>query len=72
MRKKPYTQIGIERLKCFRCGEKASQQWQICSDDNIYRAVCTNCDIELNEIVLKWAKFKDWRKKIKRYKLKMT
>ena len=54
MRKKPYTQIGIERLKCFRCGHKASQQWQICADGNQYRPICVDCDIELNEVVIKF------------------
>lgn len=67
-RKKPYTEIGIRRLKCFRCEEKSFFQWQICSDGNIYRPLCKNCDIELNEMVLKWAGFPDWKEKINQYK----
>jgi len=54
MRKKPYTEIGISRMKCFRCGAKASQQWQICSDGNQYRPICVDCDIMLNEMVIKF------------------
>jgi hypothetical protein len=27
-----------------------------------------SCDIELNEIVLQWARFPDWKEKIDRYK----
>lgn len=50
----PYTQIGIERLKCIRCDEKAEFQWQICSDGNNYRPICGDCDINLNEMVLKF------------------
>ena len=68
MRKKPYTNIGIKRLKCFRCGEQATQQWQICSDKNQYRPICNKCDIDLNELVLKFMGFKDWKKKLKEYK----
>lgn len=52
IRKKPYTAIGIKRLNCIRCGGKASAQWQICSDNNIYRPVCTDCDAALNRLVL--------------------
>jgi hypothetical protein len=56
-RRKPYTQIGIKRLKCFRCGAQAKYQWQICSDENTFRPVCKVCDIELNELVLRFMRF---------------
>lgn len=72
MRRKPYTEIGISRLKCFRCGGKPSQQWNICSDNNVYRPICLDCDILLNEVVLKWMGFKDHQKKMKVYKNKMN
>ena len=68
MRLKPYTETGIKRLKCFRCGNKATYQWQICSDGNQYRPICKQCDIELNEMVLKWMGFDDWQIKIDDYK----
>lgn len=67
MRKKPYTEEGMKRLKCFRCGEKAIHQWQICSDGNVYRPVCLKCDIGINKLVLRYMGFKDWREKIKKY-----
>jgi late competence protein required for DNA uptake (superfamily II DNA/RNA helicase) len=67
-RKEPYTALGIKRLKCFRCGNKASEQWQICSDGNVYRPICVECDIALNEIVLKWMGFEDAEEKMIRYK----
>ena len=57
-RKKPYTEIGIAKLPCTRynmCGNKASHQWQICADRRLFRPVCTKCDIELNEMVMRWA-----------------
>ena len=67
MRKKPYTEIGIKRLKCIRCGARAETQWQICSDGNQFRPVCMDCDIKLNELVLKFMKFKDYKRMIKKY-----
>lgn len=53
-RKKPYTEQGISRKNCIRCGEQALYQWQICSDGNNYRPVCGQCDIEMNAMVLKF------------------
>ena len=53
-RTKPYTEIGIKRLKCARCNNKGYASWQVCADDRIYRPMCLQCDIELNELVLKW------------------
>jgi hypothetical protein len=67
MRKTPYTEIGIGRIKCYRCGEKAEQQWQICSDDNVYRGICNKCDIALNKVVLKFMGFDNWKEKIEKY-----
>ena len=67
MRTKPYTEIGIRRLKCVRCGAKAQFQWNICADGNVYRPICKQCDIELNAMVLKWAGFEDWKDKIDKY-----
>jgi len=70
-RKKPYTTIGVKRCKCARCGKPARYQWQICADGNIYRPLCTECDIELNEMVLKWAGFPDWESMMQEYRRKV-
>jgi transcription elongation factor Elf1 len=67
-RTKPYTEIGIRRLKCIRCGKQASFQWTICADGNYYRPICVECDIALNELVLRWAGFPDWEEKIAAYR----
>ena len=72
MRLKPYTEIGIKRLKCFRCGKPAKYQWEICSDGNQYRPICENCDIELNRTVLQFMGFKDWEAKIELYRKRLT
>jgi NAD-dependent SIR2 family protein deacetylase len=69
-RRKPYTEIGIARLKCIKCGRQATQQWQVCADNRLYRPMCDKCDIELNEMVLRWAGFKDWKEKMANYKLR--
>lgn len=68
MRKKPYTEIGIKRLKCYRCWKKANQQRQICSDWNQYRPICDKCDIALNRLVLKFMGFDNIDYIIQEYK----
>ena len=55
-RNKPYTKVGVSRLPCIRCGEKAVYQWQICSDGNNYRPICVKCDVALNRMILRWMK----------------
>lgn len=70
MRTKPYTEIGIRRLNCIRCGRQATQQWQICADGNQYRPICTECDIELNEMVLRFMGFDNAEALIQEYKKK--
>lgn len=54
MRRKPYTEIGIRRMRCARCGAKAQYQWQICADRRQYRPLCAACDVALNELVMRW------------------
>lgn len=54
MRRKPYTEIGINRVPCYRCGEPSLRQWQICSLNNEYKGLCRECDIKLNRIVLEF------------------
>lgn len=56
-RKKPYTEIGISKIPCYRCGARAYHQWQICADDNLYRPLCIDCDMALNRLVLEWMGF---------------
>lgn len=53
-RTKPYTPSGIRRIPCARCGKPSRYQWQICADDRVFRGVCADCDIELNEMVMRW------------------
>lgn len=67
MRKTPYTVIGIRRIPCFRCGEPSVHQWQICSDNHVFRGVCNDCDIALNRLILEFFGFDDIEDKMKRY-----
>lgn len=54
-RSEPYTASGIRRVQCVRCGALAVHQWQVCADRNLFRALCLDCDIALNRMVLEWA-----------------
>ena len=53
-RRNPYTTIGISRVPCIRCGEPSRTQFQICADGRLYRPFCAGCDVELNEMVIRW------------------
>lgn len=66
-RRRAYTEIGIQRVPCARCGRPSSQQWQICANDNYYRGVCEECDIELNRTVLEFFRFPDVADRLKCY-----
>ena len=67
-RKKPYTEIGIRRVPCARCGAPSTQQWQTCADGSLWRGVCTECDIQLNTLVLVFMDDPDVDEKIKAYR----
>lgn len=69
-RSKPYTDAGIRRVLCVRCGDPAHAQWQVCADNSFYRVLCMACDLALNELVLKWANDPNWEMKIARYRAK--
>jgi len=67
-RKKPYYELGIRRLKCIRCGDTASEQWQVCADGNNYRPLCLACGDALNGMVLKWMGHPNPRAAIREYR----
>ncbi len=67
-RREPYTEEGVKRLPCTRCGEPAMHQWNVCSDWNLHRPICKQCDIELNLLVLWFMRDPDWQQKIDAYK----
>jgi len=66
-RKRPYTERGISRVPCARCGEASAYQWQVCANDNRWMGVCARCDVALNALVLRWFRMPDWRQKIEKY-----
>lgn len=70
-RRRPYTERGIRRLPCFRCGEPARFQWSICADGNRQRPLCAGCDVELNAMVLRWAGDPDAEAKIAAYRARV-
>jgi len=70
-RKKPYTEKGIKRVPCYRCGKPSSKQWQICALNNRWLGVCEECDIRLNQVVLKFMGFIDWPHILQKYEAKL-
>lgn len=66
-RTEPYTARGILRVPCVRCSKPALHQWQVCADRRYFRALCLDCDIALNRLVLEWANDPDAKAKCDRY-----
>lgn len=70
-RKTPYTEIGISRVPCLRCGAPAAEQFNICALDGRFVPVCVECDVLLNALVLDFldAPKKDERLRLYREKM---
>jgi len=71
-RRDPYTEMGIRRVPCFRCGEPAGQQWMICANGNRWVPLCNACDVKLNRLVLKFMGFPDVRERMAAYRNKLA
>ncbi len=66
--REPYTERGISRVPCKRCGAPSFHQWQCCADDNVYRGLCIKCDVALNEWLLRWfGKYMDDKPMVSNY-----
>lgn len=58
-RVKPYTQIGISRVPCSKCGAPSFHQWQVCANGRRFLGVCQPCDIDLNRLSLEFMRVPD-------------
>ena len=67
-RRRPYTEAGIRRKRCVRCGAQANATWEICADGNYKRPLCTACDVALNRLVLEWVGHPDVEVLMERYR----
>lgn len=72
-RTKPYTQIGIRRVKCCvkRCGLRGYATWQVCADGRQFRALCWIHDIELNRLALTFVGDPERERKMAKYSAKV-
>lgn len=66
-RREPYTEAGIARLACVRCGARARFQWNACADGNLWRPICGPCDVGLNLMALLWMNDPQAEEKAKAY-----
>ena len=66
-RYKPYTDIGISRVPCARCGLPSSQQWSVCANGGRFLGICQHCDIELNRRVMAYMRLKDQKELMQQY-----
>lgn len=54
LRAREYTDRGLARCKCLRCGKPATDQWSACAVGNKWMPLCTDCDIGLNRVALEY------------------
>jgi len=66
-RRTPYSETGIMRVPCCRCGKPAIHQWQVCANGNRYVPVCLDCDIAINALVLEFMKIPQAADLMRRY-----
>ncbi len=67
MRKEPYTERGIRRVPCCRCGEPSVAQWHGCALDK-WMALCAFCDVGLNRATLVYLDVPNVDEIIQKYK----
>lgn len=67
-RTKPYTEIGIRRVPCSRCGAPSHATWQVCAEGRHFLGVCLDCDIAVNEIVLDFMRIPGRKKIMREYR----
>lgn len=70
-----YTAAGIRRVPCVRCGRPGHAAWNICAD-NVgdrpqLRVLCAECDVEMNEMAMRWAFGYTREKDLRRYREKV-
>lgn len=70
-RRQPYTQAEIGKIKC-RCGRPGAFQWNCCALDNRWVAVCVDCDIGMNEMVLAFFRVPERARLLARYRRKVA
>lgn len=70
-RREPYTERGISRVPCSRCGEPSRFQWQACANGRRYVGVCAECDIGLNDMALEFMRIPNRADLMTAYREKM-
>jgi len=66
-RTKPYTEIGIRRIPCARCGRPSRFQWTVCANGNRFMGVCERCDVDLNRVALTFFRFDHVEQRVAAY-----
>ncbi len=70
-RRKPYTEVGVRRKSCSRCGKPASTQWQCCANESRWSPLCAQCDVRLNEIAVRFMRLLGAETLLRRYSTKL-
>ena len=66
-KKTSYTNEELSRTKCIRCGELSSHVWGTCANGGYHIPLCENCDVSLNELILKWLVVSNWEELMEKY-----
>lgn len=74
-RPKPYTARGLARSKCCQCQRPAKHQWSLrpCAIGRLgWYALCEECDLVLNAMVVKFLNVEDGEQLIRDYAARQT
>lgn len=73
MRTKQYTEAGLSRVPCVRCGRPSTEQFNVsmCAVGNKIRWVglCAGHDVEFNATVLQYFRYPDAETLMREYKI---
>lgn len=70
-KREPYTERGLRRVPCERCGKPSEYQWNVCATGGKYFGMCGECDMLLNKLTLKFFNIKNTEAMLLRYVKRM-
>ena len=70
MRDRKYSDSMLKKTKCCvdGCTNMSRYQWSICACGGKWMPMCSDHDLEINQMVLEWSQIKGWKGKLQKYR----